>query len=42
MVAKLAIKINIFFGVFGILGGIITFIVFVALKNYHAGKYIII
>ena len=42
MGSKLGLKINIFFGAFGVLGGVIGFIVLHAFENYLAGKSFII
>ena len=38
MGSKIGLKINIFFGSFGVLGGVIGFIVLHAFENYLAGK----
>ena len=40
MGSKIGLKINIFFGAFGVLGGVIGFIVLHAFENYLAGKYL--
>ena len=42
MGSKIGLKINIFFGAFGVLGGVIGFIVLHAFENYLAGKSFII